>query len=213
MRSVSRGILPVLVIVTAQLLLITPVFAETADPPRFGDVSILLYRLLDLMYAFGGVIFMALLVFIGFQWMSSAGNEEAIGAARQRLLYWILGFILYFFSATIVTSIYTTLEVKDCTGETRTPGLSIFYENSCPEPTYYIEYSDAATSPERVGETCSYGNRDIRVLEGQKSLGNVKNYREYSAFVRDATNNTIVSTSSLQRCCADHGSAQNCPAP
>jgi hypothetical protein len=194
-------------LIILQFFLLTPVLAES-DPPRFGDVSILLYRLLDLMYAFGGVIFMALLVFIGFQWMSSGGNEEAIGAARQRLLYWVLGFILYFFSATIVTSIYTTLEVKDCTGETRTPGLSIFYENSCPEPTYYISYKEKNPSIEPSGEICSYGNRDEQVLMKQRNDGIISSYQVYSAF--DSND----ARGSLQRCCAGKPpGVQNCPAP
>ncbi len=199
--------------IASQFLLVSPILAQGGEPPRFGDISVLLYRLLDLMYAFGGVIFLALLIFIGFQWMSSAGNEEAIGAARQRLIYWVLGFILYFFSATIVTSIYTTLEVKDCTGQTRTPGLSIFYENACPEPTYYIEYTAAAAQPNTSARVCSYGNRDERELEKQENSmpPTINSYQQYSAFEIDATTKIPVATNSLERCCLAHRGANNCP--
>lgn len=206
-KRFQMNILPVIVVLAVQLLWLSPVSASTPEPPRFGDVSVLLYRLLDLMYAFGGIIFMGLLIFIGFQWMSSAGNEETIGAARQRLLYWVVGFILYFFSATIVTSIYTTLEVRDCTGATRTPGLSIFYENACPEPTYYISYVATDPNIDPSGQICSYGNRDVRELDKQISDKIVSSYEVYPAFTDTSTEG------SLQRCCAAHGSAQNCPAP
>ncbi len=103
----------------------------TADPPRLADLSSLLVRAVDLIYAFGGIIFLALAIMIGFQWMSSQGDDEVLGELRNRLTYWVIAFVLFFLSTVIVSAIYGIFDVKNCRGDNVTPGFNLIYEGSC----------------------------------------------------------------------------------
>jgi hypothetical protein len=103
----------------------------TAAPPRLADLSSLLVRAVDLIYAFGGIIFLALAIMIGFQWMSSQGDDEVLGELKNRLTYWVIAFVLFFLSTVIVSAIYDVFQVKNCRGEPVRPGFNLIYEGSC----------------------------------------------------------------------------------
>lgn len=109
------------------------------DAPRLADIGAQVVRVLDLFYAFGGLIFLLLAVAVGVQWMTSRGDADLIGEARKRLGYLITGFLLFFLSATIVIFIYRALDVKDCLGRTVTPGFNLFFESSCSTGVVKIE--------------------------------------------------------------------------
>lgn len=102
-----------------------------APPPRVEEVLIELVRFVNLGFAFGGVIFMIIGVIIGLQWMGSQGDPDKIKELRSRLIYWVIGFVLFFLSVTIVITIYNVFDIKDCKGRTLRPGFSSFFE-TCP---------------------------------------------------------------------------------
>ena len=105
--------------------------ATLAPPPDLTDLTKLLVRTIDLAYAFGGTIFLILALVIGFQYMTSGADDKVIEESRQRIIYWVVGFILYFMSAAIVGGIYDILNVRDCNGLKVTPGFNLFLERSC----------------------------------------------------------------------------------
>jgi cytochrome bd-type quinol oxidase subunit 2 len=101
-------------------------------PPRLIDLQSFLVEFIDLFYALGGLFFLVLLVVIGFQWLTSAGSEETLQEVRQRLNYWLIGFLLFFLSAAIVSFIYDTLNVEYCDGVPARPGFNIIFPGACP---------------------------------------------------------------------------------
>jgi cytochrome bd-type quinol oxidase subunit 2 len=103
----------------------------TCEPPRLGDVVLQFYRIIDLFYAFGGIGFLMLAIVIGIQWMTSQGSSDKLEELRKRFFYWLIGFVLFFLSATIVTFIYQALEVKDCSGNQMLPGFNLFADQAC----------------------------------------------------------------------------------
>jgi uncharacterized BrkB/YihY/UPF0761 family membrane protein len=102
------------------------------DPPRLADLQRFLVDLIDIVYQLGGMIFLLILIFLGYQWLTSAGSEEKLEETKQRFTYWIIGFVLFFLSAAIVTFIYDTLGVEYCDGVRARPGFNIIFDSACP---------------------------------------------------------------------------------
>jgi type IV secretory pathway VirB2 component (pilin) len=101
-------------------------------PPALSDISEFLAYIVGIFYSIGGIIFLVILILIGFRWMTSQGNDEVLNESRQRFLYWIVGFVLYFLSAVIVTFILQFFGVKDCNGNDITnPGFTIVFQDPC----------------------------------------------------------------------------------
>jgi len=117
------------------LSLASVIFAQ--EPPKVADISSFAARMVSVLYAGGGIIFLGLMIFIGFQWMTSQGEDEAIGEVRQKLSYWVTGFFLYFLSGTIVFFVFDTLQVRTCTGDRVIPGFNLVFQEACPGTTIY----------------------------------------------------------------------------
>lgn len=66
-----------------------------------GIVNILLY--------FVGTIFMILIVWAGFRWMTSAGNTDAVKKARETIINSVIGLVIIFASYVLVNFVITNL--------------------------------------------------------------------------------------------------------
>lgn len=100
-------------------------------PPTFADIGDFLVRIIDLIFALGGVFFFVILLIIGFQWLSSAGDEELLQQLRERLTAWLIGFVVFFMSVAIVTFIYDIFGVQDCRGNRVAPGFNLVFNEPC----------------------------------------------------------------------------------
>jgi hypothetical protein len=58
------------------------------------DPRLLAARIINVILGFLGLIVLALIVFSGFQWMTSGGDEKKIGDAKKRLTNAIIGLII-----------------------------------------------------------------------------------------------------------------------
>lgn len=105
--------------------------AQPPSPPRLTEVAVLIVDLLDTVYAFGGIFFLVLAIIVGLQYMTARGDDEQIQQAQQRVVYLLIGFFLFFLSATIVFFIYNFLGVQDCNGNPVVPGFNIAFEQGC----------------------------------------------------------------------------------
>lgn len=120
--------------------------AASGEPPRLDDVGAFLIRIFDVAFALGGLLFLGLAVAIGFQWLTSQGNDDTIQEARQRLTYLVIGFFLFFLSVTIVTTVFEVLDVRNCNDQRVVPGLNLIYEGSCEgDALYAFSYSVAVS--------------------------------------------------------------------
>jgi hypothetical protein len=109
--------------------------SPSGDPPRVPEILEQIVGYVDLIYALGGIIFIVLGIYIGFMYMSSRGDEEQLKQVQERLKYWVLGFVLFFLSATIVAFIYQLFGVHECGDPSRPivkPGFGSFFVD-CPD--------------------------------------------------------------------------------
>lgn len=60
-----------------------------------GGISLVLSNLVLLIYMIAGVVFIFMILFGAFQWMTSGGEKEAVAAARNRIIHAIIGIILF----------------------------------------------------------------------------------------------------------------------
>jgi hypothetical protein len=104
------------------------------DPPplRITDVLNQIVGYLDLAYALGGTIFLGLALYLGFMYMISQGNPEKLQEIRQRVGYWVVGFLLFFLSAVIVTTMFRMFNVRQCGDPSKphvVPGTTYLFED------------------------------------------------------------------------------------
>ncbi len=87
------------------------VFGVISPPANLGDlakgtgaqgISLLLSRIIELIYIAGGLVFVFMVIMSAFQWIMSGGDKEAVGKARGRLTYAIIGIILMALSFVII---------------------------------------------------------------------------------------------------------------
>ncbi len=67
-------------------------------PVTIGSIAAIGIRLL---LSFLGVIFIILIIYAGFMWMTSAGNEEKIGTAKKIMISAIIGLAIILFAYAI----------------------------------------------------------------------------------------------------------------
>jgi heme/copper-type cytochrome/quinol oxidase subunit 2 len=85
-------------VVSAQGLTGTPIPQGTAQ----GDLATVILNLINYVLAIVGVIALAFLVYGGFRYITSAGNEDAIAAAKLIILNAIIGIVVIGVAAALV---------------------------------------------------------------------------------------------------------------
>ncbi|MBU1037114.1 pilin [Patescibacteria group bacterium] len=71
-------------------------YATQQVTPAETVATIIIYVL-----GFIGLIFLAVTIFSGFQWMTAGGNEEKISEAKKRLQYAVIGLLVILAAYTI----------------------------------------------------------------------------------------------------------------
>ena len=64
-----------------------------------------------------GVIFLVLLIYAGFRWMTAGGNEEAIKDAKQMLLNAVIGLVIVLAGYAITTYVLQSVMMATGTGQ------------------------------------------------------------------------------------------------
>jgi hypothetical protein len=122
---------------TTTTVITTPCATEKYDPncepPRLQELEVIAVRLLYAAWACGGIIFMVLLVLIGYTYMTSAGDQGKVESARKRGTQWIIGFLLFFFSQPIVATLMKGLISGNttCFKDLTDPGFTFFFTSVC----------------------------------------------------------------------------------
>ena len=91
---------------------------DVMSKPSLQSVLIVIIK-----YALGliGMIFVALILYAGYQWMTSAGNEDKITKAKSNLLNAVIGLIIIFLAYSI------TWFVADVLIKATVPGYYSFF--------------------------------------------------------------------------------------
>jgi len=82
--------------------------ANTINLPS-GDIRTIILRIIQIALSFLGVIALIIILYAGFRWMTSGGDEEKIGQARKTLRDAIIGLIIIFASWAVVTFVISSL--------------------------------------------------------------------------------------------------------
>jgi lysylphosphatidylglycerol synthetase-like protein (DUF2156 family) len=65
---------------------------------------------INITLGFIGLIFLIMIIYSGVQWMTSAGNEEKITKAKQRIINSVIGVVIILLSYAIANWIMTTIQ-------------------------------------------------------------------------------------------------------
>ncbi len=66
-------------------------FSQGDEPT---DIRVIVARIINVLLGFLGIIFTVLVVFAGYQWMTSAGDSSKIGEAKKRITAGIIGLVI-----------------------------------------------------------------------------------------------------------------------
>ena len=78
------------------------------------DIGVTIGRLISVLLSFLGVIFLLIVVYSGFLWMTAGGNDAQIGKAKKLIVNGVVGLIIIFFAYGITQFVLTSV-----TGEER----------------------------------------------------------------------------------------------
>lgn len=74
-------------------------FGESKDSPT--DIRYRIVKIINSILAVLGIITIILIIYAGFRWMTSAGNEDAISSAKSILKNAIIGLVIITFAWSI----------------------------------------------------------------------------------------------------------------
>ncbi|KXK26783.1 MAG: hypothetical protein TR69_WS6001000804 [candidate division WS6 bacterium OLB20] len=112
--------------------------SEPCEPPTIRELQYLVTRVIYAAWAFGGIVFMVLLVVIGGIYLTSAGDQSKVEIAKKRAGQWVIGLLLYFLAYPISATLMQGLIAEDasCYENLRDPGFTFFFPQVCTGGSY-----------------------------------------------------------------------------
>ncbi len=108
------------------------------EPPRLFQLEGLLVQLIYVIWALSGLVFSALLGFLGFKHMISGGDQQKEEEVKKKGKNWLIGLILVFLSYPVVLTIYKVIGIgqtnSECYKDIQTPGFHFFFPTVCTDP-------------------------------------------------------------------------------
>ena len=74
-----------------------------------SDLKTFVFDLIQFFLGFLGAISVIMLIYAGVLYVTSAGNDEAVGKAKKIMLYAAIGIVIIFASYAIVTAIFNSV--------------------------------------------------------------------------------------------------------
>lgn len=84
--------------------------ANAAGLPLGGDPITIVAKIINVLLGVLGVVFIVLIIYAGFTWMTAAGNEEKITKAKGMIGNAVIGLAIVLASYAIATFIFTGLK-------------------------------------------------------------------------------------------------------
>lgn len=142
-------------------------FGDLTEPPRLRDVEPLLVQMVYLIWALGGLLFTAVLMYIGFRYMTSGGDPQKKEEMKKRATNWIIGLLIFFGGYPVIITVYDVLGIgdtnSDCYEQISTPGFHFFFPEVCTD-------AQAGGSKYDVDVDCS--TYDVQEMQQLVSRGN-----------------------------------------
>lgn len=109
-------------------------YEKQCKPPNLVDFQPLVVRLIYFVWIGSGVVFIFGFMYIGYIYMTSAGDVQKQGDLRQKAVYLVGAIILLFASQPIATILMRTVVTSNnqCfQGISDTPGFTFFFSEVC----------------------------------------------------------------------------------
>lgn len=88
-------------------------FMDDLNPLKnFDNIYDLIFAIFTFAYEFAGIICVAFLIYGGYQYLTSSGNEERIKAGQKTLTNAVIGLVIVLAAAVIVRSIKAVLKIE-----------------------------------------------------------------------------------------------------
>ncbi|MBN1916241.1 hypothetical protein JW796_04670 [Candidatus Dojkabacteria bacterium] len=107
---------------------------ECAKPPTLVLVEIWVIKGLYIVWALGGFIFLAGLVAIGFQWMTSGGDEQKLKELKQQATYWAISIPVFFGGVPAINTVLRVFPIDQdalCMEQLTLPAFQLVFPNAC----------------------------------------------------------------------------------
>lgn len=102
-------------------------------PPQLVQVQVWFIRIIYVLWGLSGVFFTLVLIYIGFLYMTSFGNDKQLSNVIKRFRNWMIGFVLVFLAYPILNTFFRVLNVEPnvCYTELSLPAFQFFFPNAC----------------------------------------------------------------------------------
>lgn len=103
-------------------------------PPQLRVLEFWFVRIVYVAWAIAGVFFTFVLIAIGFQYMTSFGNEVALKDVVVKFRNWMIGLALVFLSYPVLNTFFNVLTIdrdQSCYSELQMPGFQFFFPQAC----------------------------------------------------------------------------------
>lgn len=113
-----------------------PAVRSTLKPPTLQQLEIWFVRIVYVLWGFVAAFSFFFLVALGYRYMITQGDVTKTTEIRQKIIYYIIGFILVFLAVPIITTIFRLLGVNNNVGcyNVNMPGFQFFFTDLCTDP-------------------------------------------------------------------------------
>lgn len=102
-------------------------------PPHTQQLQVWFIRILYIIWAVAGIIFTLVLMGIGFQYLTSFGNEVALADVIKQFRKWIVGFGLVILAYPMLNTFFNVVGLREsaCLDTIELPGFQFFFPRAC----------------------------------------------------------------------------------
>jgi len=86
-------------------------YVESAGTADEAATAALVGQIIAVILSFLGVVFLVIIIYSGFQWMTAGGNEETITKAKKRIVNSVIGLVIVF-TAYLITYFITNVLIE-----------------------------------------------------------------------------------------------------
>ncbi|MEO6728962.1 MAG: pilin [Candidatus Dojkabacteria bacterium] len=156
-------------------------------PPALQELEVLFVRVVYAIWALVASFSFLLLIYLGYQYLISRGDPTQIKAIRERIIKYIIGFILVFLAVPILVTFFKLLGINNSVqcyqglsgGNNIGIGFQFFYADLCTDPgaqgSEFSSCSDLTSNAtgrdvgDVTGLTCTAGEPDRTCTTDKKT--------------------------------------------
>lgn len=102
-------------------------------PPSSRQLQYWFIRVLYIVWALAGIVFTLVLIGIGFQYLTSFGNEVALADVIKQFRKWLVGLGLVILAYPMLNTFFNVVGLRDseCLNDLQLPGFQFFFPTAC----------------------------------------------------------------------------------